>query len=313
MVRAGKWVSTNPEAEPHARGYWANAFLSLLPAHESYENRLHQWASEYVAAKRIGVAVLKTVVNTVFTRSWKEENTAVEKPETIWARREVYDCDPAEPEKLILPEPVRLITVGVDVQTDRLELETTGWANTLESWSIDYRILRGNLNQPTIWAELAKYLQSRFWHPWGFGCPIDGAGLDTGGHYTKQVYAFVLRKPIPNTFALKGRGLSGHSWLERSEKIRGLYLVSVDEIKRAIYDQLNITTPGPGYVHIPATRDYLWVEQLTAETCVIRTINGVKVCFSETLSSDIYHQHLFIPGYSYADFVRSGIPENTHC
>jgi phage terminase large subunit GpA-like protein len=78
-----------------------------------------------------------------------------------------------------------------------------------------------------------------------------------GGHYTKGVYAFVLNKPIPNTFALKGRGLSGHSWLERSAKIRGLYLVSVDVIKRAIYDQLAITIPGPGYIHIPAARGEL--------------------------------------------------------
>jgi phage terminase large subunit GpA-like protein len=48
-------------------------------------------------------------------------------------------------------------------------------------------------------------------------------------------------------------------------------------IKRAIYHQLAITTTDPGHIHIPVTRDYLWVEQLTVETCVIRTINGVRV------------------------------------
>jgi phage terminase large subunit GpA-like protein len=275
MVRNGKWIPSRPQAEAQKRGYWLNAFASLLPSHQSYEHRLHQWAVEWLSAKSKGIQTIKTFVNTVFCRGWEEENTAVERPEIIWARREAYSCDEADPSKIVLHERVRLLTAGCDVQTDRIEVEVVAWATNLESWSIDFRILRGNLNQQTVWAELGSYLGTRFHHPWGFTCPIDGVGIDSGGHYTRMVYQFVGTRPLPNTFALKGKGAVGQKWLERSEKVRGLYVVAVDLIKRTIYDQLALTAPGSGYIHIPAARDYLWVEQLTAEKCVLRRVNGI--------------------------------------
>lgn len=277
MVKVGQWVPTNPSAEPHARGYQANAFITLLPSHQSYENRLHQWASEWLAAQKKGVSVIKTFVNTVICQGWKVELETSSQPEVIYARREAYPCDEADPKDCLLNEQIRLIVTGVDVQTDRLELEVVGWSANLESWSLDYRVLRGNLAQNTIWTELAQYLQSKFPHPYGFECPIDAVGIDTGGHYTKQVYQFAAARPLANTFALKGKGTVGQAWLEKSERVRWLYLVSVDIVKRTIYDQLNIQLPGPGFCHIPAGRDYLWIEQLTAEQCVNRRVNGVLI------------------------------------
>jgi len=277
IVKAGRWVPTNPEAPPQNRGYWLNAFASLLPSHQSYKNRLHQWASEWIDCKRKGPELVKTYVNTVWCKSWEEEKEAVGKPELLWARREVYSCDEPDPSRIMLNEKVRLVTVGIDVQTDRMELETVGWSVELESWSLDYRILRGNLTENAIWSELASYLRTKFWHPWGFECAIDGAAIDSGGHYTQRVYALVASRPIVNLFAIKGKGVTGQKWLERSDNVRGLYVISVDILKRALYDQLAITFPGPGFVHIPAARDYLWCEQLVSEQCVMRKINGITV------------------------------------
>jgi phage terminase large subunit GpA-like protein len=278
MVKGGTWIATNPEAPPQARGYWLNAFASLLPCHQSYKNRLHQWAAEWIDAKRKGVEVVRTLVNTVWCKSWEEEKEASGgKPELLWARREVYSCDEPDPSRIMLPDKVRLVTVGVDVQTDRLELETVGWSPEVESWSLDYRILRGNPTENAIWAELAGYLQTKFFHPWGFECTIDGAAVDTGGHYTSRSYAFINSRPIVNIFGIKGKGVIGQKWLERSDNVRGLYVVAVDILKRALYDQLAITVRGPGFVHIPAGRDYLWCEQLVSEVCVLRKINGVTV------------------------------------
>jgi phage terminase large subunit GpA-like protein len=277
MVQRGQWIPSNPDAERQHRGYWLNAFSTLLPCHQAYENRLHQWASEWLSVQAKGLQSIKTFVNTVFCEGWEEENTAVEKPELVWARREGCSCDCPDPADIKLDEKVRLITVGVDVQTDRLELETVGWSAGLESWSLDYRILRGNLNQTAVWGELAGYLQTKFRHPWGGTLPVAGVGIDTGGHYTQRVYQFMATRPLPNTFGIKGKGAVGRKWLERSETVRGLYVIAVDVLKRTLYDQLAITVPGDGYVHIPASRDYLWVEQLTSEKCINRKINGVVV------------------------------------
>ena len=41
---------------------------------------------------------------------------------------------------LALPDGVAVLTAGVDVQGDRLELHVVGWGRDEESWSIDYRV-----------------------------------------------------------------------------------------------------------------------------------------------------------------------------
>ena len=275
MVTRGRWIATPPKAEAHLRGYKLNAFASLLPCHHSYKSRLHQWASEWLAAQKKGVEVIKGFVNTVMCESWAPPEAEATKPETLYARREVYPADTPSPSETLLHEDVRLITCGCDVQTDRIEVETVAWAANLESWSIDYRIIRGNLAQTTIWTELATYLQSAFRHPWGFDFKIDAACVDTGGHYTRQVYQFINSRPIVHAYGFKGKTVSGATWLERSDKIRNLFSVAGDVLKRSLYDQLALPLPGAGYCHLPATRDFEWYRPLVSETCVTRTINGV--------------------------------------
>jgi phage terminase large subunit GpA-like protein len=277
MVRKGKWIATRENTEPHQRGYQANAFITLLPEHRAYRSRLHQWASEWLSATKKGADVARTFVNTVLAIGWDEPHPDMTRPEVIYARREVYSSDEASPSDILLNEAVRMITVGVDTQVDRLELEVVGWSPSLESWSLDYRIIRGNLSQQTIWTELTSYLQSEFRHPWGFPWKVDACAIDTGGTYTKNVYAYTYSRPIRNIFGIKGKSVSGQSWLERSDKVRGLYVVATDVIKRGIYDNLSIVAPAPGYCHIPAGRDYTWSEQLVSEVPIARKVNNTIV------------------------------------
>ena len=44
-----------------------------------------------------------------------------------------------------LPKDVAIITAGVDVQDNRLELEIVGWGKDEESWSLDYQVIYGCL------------------------------------------------------------------------------------------------------------------------------------------------------------------------
>jgi phage terminase large subunit GpA-like protein len=278
MVEAGKWIPTRPEAPTNLRGYHANAFVTLLPCQRGYSDRLHQWAAEWLDATKKGVDVVRTFVNTVHTLGWREQEQSAQKPEVLWGRREDYPADEADPHDCLLADKIRLVTVGADVQSDRLELETVGWSNQLESWSLDYRVIRGNLSQSGVWRELTEYLQqTRFPHPWGFDCGIDAACVDCGGHYTRNVFGFVATRPIPHCYAIKGKGLQGERWLQRSRAIALLYTISTDIVKRTVYDSLAVTVPGPGYMHLPAARDQLWYEQLVSERCVLRKINGVLV------------------------------------
>ena len=57
----------------------------------------------------------------------------------LWNR-----CEPFEAEA---PEGVALITAGVDVQADRLEMEIAGWGRDEESWSIAYHVIPGDVTR----------------------------------------------------------------------------------------------------------------------------------------------------------------------
>ena len=54
----------------------------------------------------------------------------------LLARREEYAAE--------APAGVLVLTAGVDVQDDRLEVEVVGWGMGEESWAIDYRVLWGD-------------------------------------------------------------------------------------------------------------------------------------------------------------------------
>lgn len=67
------------------------------------------------------------------------------------ARRERYNCD--------IPDEVLVLTAGVDVQDDRLEVEIVGWGPDEISWGISYKIFYGDPGQSAVWEQLDAYLQ----------------------------------------------------------------------------------------------------------------------------------------------------------
>lgn len=57
-----------------------------------------------------------------------------------------------------VPRGAAMLTAGIDMQQDRLEVEIVGWGLGEESWSIDYRVLWGDPLRPEVWAELDAVL-----------------------------------------------------------------------------------------------------------------------------------------------------------
>jgi len=65
----------------------------------------------------------------------------------------------------IVPPQAVLLTCGIDVQPDRLELELVGWGRGEESWNIDYQIIAGDPTSGEVWEILDEYLKQRWPHP----------------------------------------------------------------------------------------------------------------------------------------------------
>lgn len=226
-------------------------------------------ARDFLEAKKLP-ETLRVWSNTYLGETWEEHGDGLDDA-GIAARREDYDGCPAG---------VVLITAGVDVQDDRLELEIVGWGRDEESWSLDYQTLYGDPSSPAVWAELDASLKETWPHPRGVDLPVRAACIDSGGHHTSAVYSFVRPREGRRVFAIKGMGGEGRALVGRPSKnnvgkVR-LFTVGVDTAKELIYARLRIADEGPGYCHFPSRYDDEYFRQLTAEQIVTRFSKGYR-------------------------------------
>lgn len=216
---------------------------------------------------------LKTWVNTSMGESWEDEGVGIDDI-PFMSRRENYYPDN-------LPKGIVLLTAGVDVQDDRIEVEVVGWGKDEECWSVDYKIFYGDLSTMRIWDDLNAYLESDFLRTDGLELHIVTAAIDSGGHYTQAVYNFCRGKSKRRIWAIKGQGGQGVAIWPKRASVRNigkvpLYTIGVDSAKDIIFARLKIEKPGAGYCHFPM-HDEQYFEQLTAEKVVISYKKGVPV------------------------------------
>lgn len=90
---------------------------------------------------------------------------------------------------------IKIVTLGVDVQKDRLVYAFRGWGYSMESWGLGFGELYGDTEYDAVWLELAKLMDHTF-----DGLPVRLVGVDSGYRPgdkartpTNQVYAFCRR------------------------------------------------------------------------------------------------------------------------
>jgi len=251
-VSRGRWVATRPFIG--VAGFHLNALYSPWAV-------LADAVEEFLAARKDPMR-LKTFVNTFLGETWEERGDQVD-DYAISKRKESYPA---------MPEEVVLLTAGVDVQDDRLEVEIVGWGAGEESWQIDYHIIYGDPSAPRLWAQLDEILLKTYDHPTGEDMVIRATCVDSGGHHTRAVYNYAKTRAGHRVFAIKGVGGEGKPIIGRASRNNvgkvPLYAVGVDTAKELHYSRLRIEEPGPGYCHFQAKRDDEYFRQLTAEKMV---------------------------------------------
>ena len=225
-------------------------------------------ADEFLKSKRDPMR-LKTWVNTFLGETWEDQGEQVDEHDLI-NRSEDWGEE--------LPDDVLLLTAGVDVQDDRLELEIVGWGRGEESWSIEYKTLYGDPSTAELWMRLDSILQQRFKHPTHGDMILRAACVDSGGHYTQQVYNYCRARSGRRVFAIKGIGGEGKPVVGRPSKNNigkiNLFPVGVDTTKELVYSRLKIADEGEGYCHFPTGRSEEYFRMLTAEKKVTRYFKG---------------------------------------
>jgi phage terminase large subunit GpA-like protein len=269
MIAAAEWRAT-AEGDGRTVSFHLPALLSPF---ESWA----EVAVAYLAAKD-DPARLQTFVNLKLGEPWEDAATAPVFADALVARAEPCDVPWSE----LLPDGAAVLTVGADIQADRVELETIAWGKGEESWSIAYDIIAGDTSREEVWQALDRLLLRRFRHPRAIPDLHVAAAAVDAGYLTPQVSAFSAPRLPRRVWAIRGRGGPGQRpWPRVPPKPRRaglapLFFVGVDGIKQALMARLRLAEPaGPGVVHAPSDRDLSWFQQLVSERPIRRFVRGV--------------------------------------
>ncbi len=265
MLTAGAWVPRHLGRS--VRGYRLGGVYSPW----------FGWAAlmEAFLAARHHPASLKTFVNTRLGLPWRETGETIE-PHFLQERAETFPA--------AVPPGVDLLTAGVDVQVDRLEVGLWGWGEREESWTLEQIQLEGDPGQDAVWGLLAELLVHRWPLEHGRALTLASVAVDAG-YQTDRVHRFCQRwhkasRPVFATVGRDGRGRPiltppGPGAFKRARRQQhSAHILGSDSGKDNLHSRLKVEQPGPGYVHFSADLDRVFFEQLTAEELKNTYVSG---------------------------------------
>lgn len=186
-----------------------------------------------------------------------------------------------------LPEGVRVITMGVDVQKDRLIYAIRGWGIKMESWGLGFGEIYGDTEFDAVWMDLVTIMDKTFG-----GRSIRLVGIDSGYRPgdkhrtpTNQVYAFCHRH---RHLCIPTKGWDEIDKPLKASKIdvtiggklykAGLQLwhINVNHFKGYLQARLDWPVGEPGQFNLPqgTTDDYL--QQLCSEVRIVSDSGKVQ-------------------------------------
>lgn len=240
-----KWIADNPEA--YERGhvsFWLNSFVSPWQPWEKV-------ILDFLEAKD-DPQKLQVVFNTKLGLLWEDRGDLMDEDEML-SRREDYEAE--------LPEGVLALTCGVDTQDDRLEYEIVGHGFFKETWGIYKGFILGRPDSPEVWQQLDAVIDRVYRFKNGQGLKIGMTFIDSGGHFTQEVYEQCRIRQAKRVFAIKGKGGENVPYIStkpskvvvngNSRKMAWLYVLGVDAGKTAIMSNLKVETPGASFCHFP--------------------------------------------------------------
>ena len=267
MVALGEWQASKP-FKGHA-GFHIWAGYSLFP-NASWKNLVAEWLRV-----KDDPLLRQTFINLVLGEPYEDRGEKALNEAKLSARCEVF---PAE-----VPDGVAVLTVGIDTQDYRFEIEVVGWGMNEESWSIDHEVIEGDMETPDPWDRLDAYLKKIWTRADGRGFAVMAACMDSGGHHTQKVYDFCKARLGRKIWAIKGESAIGGKrspvWPTKkpSSRTKSTFrpiIIGVNAAKDSIRSRLHIEKPGPGYMHFPVERDINYFAQLTSERSVRKVSGG---------------------------------------
>jgi hypothetical protein len=195
-----------------------------------------------------------------------------------------------------VPNGVLFISIGVDVQGDRLEAEAIGYGRDYESWGIEKKVFYGNTTQEAVWNDLRQFLQKTWQHESGIAIGSSRSFVDSSdGNVRQTVYDFTTPLEATGVFSIKGSSTRWQAifmrWSADSDKKTKFALIGTDTAKSLLYSWMSLEEHGQGYMHFPMSyhEDVEYFKQLTSEYLDSRNMWQVKQGHSnERLDCRVY-------------------------
>ena len=278
FLAAGRWTPTNPE------GLWRGYHLSSLYSPLGWFS-WREAVQQYIPALK-NDELMRVFRNTILGLTYAESGEAPEWQQ-LYNRRETYGIG-------TIPDPkIAVLTSGIDVQKDRIEMETVGWGPNLENWSIEHIVIPGDTSQEDVWRELSKAIRKTYPSSCGGRSMAARMVCIDSGFRTQEVYAWVRGEQQNRVLAVKGRDAqatilgtpSSVDVTRRGKTWKGgvrVWPVGSSLAKSEIYGWLRRQQPTKiddgyprGWCHFPEYDDE-YFKQLTAEQLVSRLVRGYQ-------------------------------------
>lgn len=257
-IKRGKWIAEEPFKG--IAGFWINALYSPWTS-------LADGVREFLAVRK-SPEQLRVWVNTYLGETWEDQGETLDDIELSQRREDFGEFYPAE---------VVLLTCGVDVQQDRLEMQITGWGVDDETYVTEYKTIYGDPADPNTWETLSSNLFRVFETHDGRQLGIRAIAIDSGGSHTQTVYKYCKANSGRRVFAIKGVG-GERPLVTKPSKNNSvkclLFPVGVDNAKDLLMARLRVSEPGAGYVHFSDTLNDEYFKMLTAEKVVLKYHKG---------------------------------------
>jgi len=241
FLPAGQWRPSRPDlgeggtvTSYHLNGlYSPHGWLSWVEL-------AREWEQASALAKAGSVEKLRSFVNVRLSETFETPGDVLD-PGVLARRVEASWGN-------VIPDGVKVIVIGVDVQDDRIEALILGVGLGLEMWILDYRVILSDPIASETWESLDEVIRSRYTRADGATLAVRATVIDSG-HRTQQVYDYcrTRQKRGWKVYAVKGLAGKGKPIWDRKVRRSGRYktlgtffAVGTDTIKDSLQSYLRI-------------------------------------------------------------------------
>jgi phage terminase large subunit GpA-like protein len=278
IVAQGEWRAEAPFAG--VAGFAINELYSSF-AGSTLERLTEKWLVAQHAMRQGDDTKLRSFVNNTEGRPYAYASDLPDAEKLAATRGRDYG-------ERTVPAGGLLLTMGVDVQHDRLAVVVRAWGRGEESWLVLFAELYGTVNERDgdAWRQLDALLAAEYRHESGAGLRVRAVSIDSSdGQTNDAVYGWVRARKgrQPLVMAIKGaRSPEAEIFRKPSESIDAnaantkalkyglrIHQVGTQRAKDLLLGgRLKLAGDGPGRFHVyREVRGDYW-EQLTAEVKV---------------------------------------------